>query len=102
MNRCLKISSSILVTVFVCNACQKHGGIPPIPSTLTVSPAIDTIGGVITITGSGFSTNINEDTVRFNDTTLGQVLTASTTQLTVVVPYYTAKDRIIVKTDSAQ
>jgi len=102
MNRCLKISSSILVTVFVCNACQKHNGTPPIPATLSVSPAIDTIGGVITITGSGFSPNINEDTVWFNDTTFGQVLTASATQLTVVVPYYTAKDRIIVKTNGLQ
>ena len=95
-------SAVILMTILILNACQKHGVTPAIPATLSVSPDIDTIGGIITITGSGFSTNPSEDIVQFNDTTFGQVLTASATQLTVVVPAYTAKDRIIVKADSMQ
>src|ERR1700761_6995747 len=101
MNPYLKTSFVLVLAIFAISACQKHSGIT-IPSTLSVSPAIDTIGGVITITGSGFSTNTYEDTVRFNDTTFGYVLTASATQLTVVVPYYTAKDHIVVKVNGQQ
>ena len=90
-----KTTAAILLFVlFLCPACQKHNGIA---ATLTASPMIDTIGGLITITGSGFSTDPTKDIVEFNDTTFAQVVTASATQLTVVVPYYTAKDRIIVK-----
>jgi sugar lactone lactonase YvrE len=99
----LKKSPVILVALFICQACQKHGGIGGgIPATLNVSPGIDTIGGIITITGTSFSTDPTIDTVQFNDSTFGQVLTASTTQLTVVVPFYTARDRIIVKTNGQQ
>jgi hypothetical protein len=97
----LKRSPVILVALFICQACQKHSGIG-IAATLTVSPGVDTIGGIITITGSGFSTDPAKDTVQFNDSTFGQVLTASATQLTVVVPYFTARDAIIVKTNGQQ
>jgi len=97
MNTYLKTTAAVLTILVFCHACQKHGGVAAIPSTLTFSPAIDTIGGTITITGTGFSTDLTKDTVKFNDTTFAQVLTASGTELTVRVPYYTAKDRIQVK-----
>ncbi|HEY4337592.1 MAG TPA: IPT/TIG domain-containing protein [Puia sp.] len=93
----LKTPALLLAALFICHGCNKHGGAAAIPSTLGFSPAIDTIGGTITITGSGFSPDPTKDTVRFNDSTYGQVLTASATQLTVKVPFYTAKDRIVVK-----
>jgi sugar lactone lactonase YvrE len=102
MNNYLKAPYLLLFALFVCHACQKQNGPAPIPATLSVSPQIDTIGGIITITGSGFSTDINKDTVRFNDSTLGLVMTASATQLTVMVPAFTAKDRIFVKVGNQQ
>jgi sugar lactone lactonase YvrE len=102
MNTFLKTSSLFLAILIVGNACKKNDGPAPIPATLGLSPQIDTIGGVITITGSGFSTDISKDTVRFNDSTYGLVLTASPTQLTVMVPPFTAKDRIFVKVANQQ
>ncbi|TDW95836.1 IPT/TIG domain-containing protein [Dinghuibacter silviterrae] len=97
MFRPIKIPAIILITFI--SACQKSNGIP---ATLSVSPAIDTIGGIITITGSSFSTNATADVVQFNDTTNAQVLTATSTQLTVVVPYYTARDRITIQVNGRQ
>ncbi len=38
--------------------------------------------------GSGFSLNPNENIVMFNDSMMGNVLTSTSTQLTVVVPGY--------------
>lgn len=88
----------VLVTVLV-TSCKKHD---TIPMSLSVAPVIDTVGGTITITGSGFSTNPTSNVVQFNDSTMGQVLAATSTQLTVMVPPYVARDRIKVKYNGVQ
>ncbi|HXB46100.1 MAG TPA: IPT/TIG domain-containing protein, partial [Puia sp.] len=76
-------------------ACKKNQSIP---ASLSVNPSTDTIGGIVTITGSGFSTNLQDNTVMFNDSSFGLVLNASTSQLTVLVPGYATEGRITVKT----
>lgn len=80
-------------------ACKKNNSIP---SNLSVSPAIDTIGGIVTITGSGFSINPSDNIVMFNDSIVGIVLTATSTQLTVVVPGYITEGNITVKNKNMQ
>ena len=87
--------SFFTVAALVTTGCHKNN--PGIPATLSVSPAIDTIGGTVTITGSGFNTDPAKDIVSFNDTVVATVLSATATTLTIQVPYYTARDRITVK-----
>ncbi len=52
---------------------------------LSVSPATDTIGGIVTISGSNFSPSGSLDTVTFNAGVYAVVINAYSTQLTVVV-----------------
>jgi len=90
--------SAIVLALFL-TGCQKYGG-PP--SVLSVSPAIDTIGGIVTITGSGFSSNAAENIVFFNDSVTGIVKTATSTALTVYVPSQNTKNHITVKTNGKE
>ncbi len=91
---------SILIFAFAgLIACKKNRGIP---ENLSVFPAIDTIGGTVTITGSGFSVNPGANIVLFNDSSAGIVLTATSTQLTVVVPGYVTQGRIMVKSNGME
>jgi hypothetical protein len=95
----LRICVIILALTLPIIACKKNKSIP---SSLSVSPAIDTIGGTVTITGAGFSINPIDNIVLFNDSSAGVVLTATSTQLTVVVPGYVTEGRITVKTKDMQ
>ncbi len=55
------------------------------PSVLGVTPALATAGDTVTISGTGFSPNPQDDVVLFG-ATHGAVLTATASALTVVVP----------------
>jgi hypothetical protein len=94
-----RICVIILAITLPITACKKNN---TIPATLSVSPAIDTIGGTVTITGSGFSINPADNIVMFNDSSAGLVLTTTSTQLTVVVPGYVTEGRITVKNKNMQ
>jgi len=89
--------------IFVFPGCNKNGPSPApvIPATLSVAPAVDTMGGIVTITGANFNTTASRDTVIFSDSIAAQVLSASATQLTVVVPYYAVKGKIIVRANGS-
>ena len=99
MFRYLRICVIILAITLPITACKKTN---TIPSNLSVSPVIDTIGGTVTITGSGFSINPMENIVMFNDSSAGLVLTAASTQLNVLVPGYVTEGRITVKNKNMQ
>jgi len=81
----------LAVSIIGCKKNDSH------PANLSVYPTIDTIGGIVTITGTGFSLNMTENIVMFNDSVAGEVITATATQLTVVVPGYVTQGRITVK-----
>jgi sugar lactone lactonase YvrE len=85
-------------SVLLFPGCKKDNG-PSFPRILSVSPAIDTVGGIVTITGTNFNTDPTLDTVIFNNDAYAVVLTASATQLTVAVPYWATNGRIVVKSD---
>lgn len=68
-----------------------------IPASLQVSPAQDTIGATITITGSGFSTNPQDYVVMWNETTISSIITAASSSLTTTVPALTTRGHIILK-----
>jgi hypothetical protein len=95
----LRFLFSAIVLALCLTGCQKYGG-PP--SVLSVSPAIDTIGGIVTITGSGFSGTATENIVFFNDSVTGIVKTATSTALTVYVPSQNTKNHITVKTNGKE
>jgi hypothetical protein len=67
------------------------------PTVATVSPASTALAGVtvITITGTNFSTTLSDNLVYF-DATLGTVLSATATQLTVRPPNL-VKDTVLIK-----
>lgn len=90
----------VALTIFLSTSCRKNND--TIPSTLSVYPVIDTIGGTVTITGTGFSQTPDSNIVMFNDSTYGTVLTATNTKLTVLVPPYITEGKIIVKTNHIQ
>jgi len=82
----LLILLNILLLFFYSQSCGKKDiSIPTAPTITNFSPSIDSARGKITITGTNFSSVLNENIVQFNNTP-ASVLTASTTQLTVVVP----------------
>ena len=92
---CLRICFAVLAITLTI-ACKKNNS-TPVPATLSVFPTIDTIGGTVTITGTGFSVTPGDNIVQFNDSTSGTVLTATSTQLTVLVPPYNTVGKIVVK-----
>jgi N-acetylneuraminic acid mutarotase len=72
----------------------------PIALSLTsFSPARDTIGANVTLTGTGFSTTTSQNIVKFNGT-VAQVTNASATSLTVKVPTGATKGKISVEVSS--
>jgi hypothetical protein len=55
------------------------------PAIASFSPTLGPVGTTVTITGANFSTNISNNTVRFG-TVQAAVISATATQLTVIVP----------------
>jgi IPT/TIG domain./NHL repeat./SMP-30/Gluconolaconase/LRE-like region. len=88
----------VALTIILSTGCRKNN--ISIPSTLSVFPVIDTIGGTVTITGTGFSQTPDSNIVMFNDSTSGIVLTATNTQLTVKVPAFITEGKILVTTNN--
>jgi sugar lactone lactonase YvrE len=85
---------TLFILMAMLAACKKNNDIP---ANLSVFPVIDTIGGTITITGSGFLTTPGDNMVKFNDSSFGVVLTATSTKLTVDVPGFITEGPIVVK-----
>jgi len=81
----------ILTVVLIFERCKKTDDPkpPPTPNTTptvsSFSPASDTTGGTIVISGTNFSTNTAEDIVQINGVT-ATVISATSTQLTIKVP----------------
>ncbi|HET7000916.1 MAG TPA: IPT/TIG domain-containing protein [Puia sp.] len=85
------IFPALLCLVAICvlvQSCKKNDSAPPAPATLSISsisPKSDTIGARIVITGSNFSTNPADNIVKLNDE-VAEVISATPTQLTIIVP----------------
>ncbi len=58
----------------------------PVPVITTMTPTSGQVGTLVTLTGTGFSTTLNDNQVYFGPTK-GNVSSATATQLQVVVPY---------------
>ncbi len=58
-------------------------------------------GQTVTITGSGFSTNANDNIVRFGSTQ-GRVVSATSTQLQVIVPFGAESARLAVQNSNGE
>ncbi len=83
---------ALLCLVSIClliQSCKKNDSAPPPPSqslSITgISPKSDTIGAKIVITGSNFSTDPANNIVKLNDE-VAEVVSATATQLTIIVP----------------
>nr|WP_294945949.1 SMP-30/gluconolactonase/LRE family protein [uncultured Mucilaginibacter sp.] len=85
----LSISRLVIVSVFFFTGCKKGGGNPTPSETGTTITSLSVTEGPydtgVTINGTGFSTNIPNNTVMFNGKT-AVVLVATTTHLSVKVP----------------
>jgi hypothetical protein len=77
--------AGILAISFFFAACKKDDQKPPVPTLSGFSPGTDTAGAQIVITGSNFSATSSLDIVEFNGV-VATVVSASPTQLTVIVP----------------
>ena len=72
----------------------------PIALSLTsFSPARDTVGANITLVGTGFSTTMSQNIVKFNGA-VAQVTNASATNLTIKVPAGATKGKISVEVNN--
>jgi sugar lactone lactonase YvrE len=74
------------IVIIAFEGCKKNGNTPPTATISGFSPMADTIGATITLTGSNFSTPSANDIVKFNGVT-STVLSATSTELTVKVPF---------------
>lgn len=98
-NRIYTISLLFSLACLVWQCGDKNGNDTPTPGVLSFtsfSPARDTTGANITLTGTGFSTTTSENAVKFNGT-VAQVTNASATSLTVKVPTSATKGKISVE-----
>ncbi len=91
---------ALLCLVSIClliQSCKKNDSAPPSssPSISSISPLSDTIGAKIIITGSNFSTNPANDIVKLNDEVV-QVVSATATQLTIIIPVSATTGKITV------
>jgi hypothetical protein len=75
------------------------GGVGPVPTITNFTPQTDTIGARITISGTNFSSTPQNDTVKFNGV-VAQVISASWSQLTVIVPTNALSGKISVTVGS--
>ncbi|HUB61799.1 MAG TPA: IPT/TIG domain-containing protein [Puia sp.] len=73
-------------------ACKKSSA----NATLTFSPGADTLGGMVTLSGINFGATPNSDLVYFVGANPAQIVSASATQLSVVVPQYAVDGKITV------
>jgi sugar lactone lactonase YvrE len=79
-----------LFVLLVCGVSCKKGSM----GALTFSPAVDTAGGIVTISGINFGATPESDLVFFMGANPAQIISASSTQLTVVVPQYASDGKI--------
>ena len=91
---------ALLGLVSIClfiQSCKKNDSAPPPPSLSisSISPLSDTIGARIVITGSNFSTNRADDIVKLNEE-VAEVVSATATQLTIIVPVSAYSGKITV------
>jgi sugar lactone lactonase YvrE len=82
-------------------SCNKSGGVN---AQLTVPPDVDTIGATVTIIGGNFDPTNTRDTVMFNApagyylyNTNARIISASSSQLTVIVPTNALTGQVKVK-----
>lgn len=93
LNSVMKLIPAVCIFILMLSvSCKKSGDQPITPPPLTASPTIssftpasDTTGGTIVITGTNFSTNTTEDIVQINGVT-ATVVSATATELTIKVP----------------
>jgi sugar lactone lactonase YvrE len=82
---------------FFSGSCNKSSGVNP-NANLSFSPKMDTLGGSITISGGSFDPNPGNNSVIFNGgDSAAQVIDASASQLTVIVPNYAISGPINIK-----
>ena len=96
---------SVILTLwgisFLSESCNKSSG-GNSGSNLAFSPKFDTLGGTITITGGPFDPNPGNNSVMFSGgDSSAQIVSASASQLTVVVPHYAVSGIINIKVGSA-
>src|SRR5688572_29653891 len=100
----VKLSSMITFVFFLLwSACKESDDpIPPAATAPTLtgfSPTSGTIGTVVTLTGTNFSTAVLDNTVKFNGT-VATVSAATATSVTVAVPTGATTGKISVEVDN--
>ena len=82
----LSVLLFICLAVLIFSACSKsNNSKSPSPAITSLSSKSDTAGAKLLITGTNFSTTASQNTVKFGAVT-AIVITATPTQLTVIVP----------------
>lgn len=84
---------SVTVGSFTGTSMDNFSLLPPVINGF--SPASDTVGAVVTISGSNFSSNMANDTVKFNGQ-LAVIVSATPTQIITLVPDYAIVGNITV------
>lgn len=90
-----KLYLLLLLTLFF-TSCDKEDDSPVALTVTSVSPETGPIGTAVTITGTGFSTALNENEVAINDKP-AKVTAATPTSLTVTIPARAGSGKFIVK-----
>lgn len=71
------------------------------PSILTITPTVADFGQQVTITGSNFSTSLRDNDVSFNGTP-ATVMSATATELVVIVPSNSTSGKVSIKSQGRQ
>jgi hypothetical protein len=87
-----------LLTSFTTWSCKDEDEKPEPPTITSFSPLSGMPGATVTITGSNFSTTSTDNTVKFNGTTTS-VVSATATQLTVIIPVAATSGKITITRD---
>jgi len=102
----MKIKLLLLTTLLIgyfLPSCDKKTEIqnPVSPSIIDISPARDSVGGIVTINGSNFSTVLAENVVKFGSLS-AKIITASANKLVVEVPAGLPNDYVVTVTTNGQ
>jgi sugar lactone lactonase YvrE len=83
---CLSLTALFIgFAIIFLAACKKDNPSTPAPTITDFTPKSDTVGALVLITGTNFSTTLSKNAVAFNGTA-ATVTSATATQLIVVVP----------------